>query len=467
MADRFDVAILGAGSAGSEAAFTIAGLPGWKGAIGPGRRRRVLLVEQRHLGGTCTNEGCVPTKALVRAARVLHLARSGAGLGLKITAAGFDWRAVTDRMGRVRDQMLRFGTAPFLEQGLEVRFPAAAHLAGSGRVVVDGEEVEADAILLATGLRPAVPPIPGLAEAGFLDNETALALPALPRRLAVLGGGPIGCEFAQVFARFGVQVTVVEALDGLLTTEEPEAGATLAEAFGDENISVRTSARVTSVTSPAIPGAPKRLCFESGPDLEVDELLVATGRTLDGAALGLDAAGVEWTPKGVTVNDRLETTAEGVWAAGDVVGGPLFTHVASEMGQVAGRNAALGGSDAIDLRVLPRVTFTDPEVASVGITEADARRSGREVRVGLARLAEAEKAQIDGIQFGYVKAVADARTAELLGCSIAAEEAGSMIHEAVALMAGHLSAGLGATTMHAYPTLSELMRSALAEAAGH
>ncbi|MGH7777523.1 MAG: FAD-dependent oxidoreductase, partial [Candidatus Dormibacterales bacterium] len=176
MPDVFDVVVVGGGAAGSEAAFAIAGLEGWRGEIGPGRRHRLLLVESRHLGGTCTNEGCVPTKALVRAARVLHLARSSAALGLRIEGAGFDWEAVTARMSSVRDHMLRYGAGPFTEAGVEVRFPAQARLAGPGAVVVDGSAVQARAVVLGVGVRPAVPAIPGVAEAGFLDNEGALGL---------------------------------------------------------------------------------------------------------------------------------------------------------------------------------------------------------------------------------------------------------------------------------------------------
>ncbi|MGH7904944.1 MAG: dihydrolipoyl dehydrogenase family protein, partial [Candidatus Dormibacteraceae bacterium] len=321
MADRYDVVIVGAGAAGSEAAFAIAGLPGWSGAIGPGKSRRVLLVESSHLGGTCTNEGCVPTKALVRAARVLHLARSSADLGLRIGSVSFDWGAVTSRMREVRDHQLRFGTAPFEEAGIEVRFPARATFAGPRSISVDGDLVEARSVVIAVGLRPAVPPIPGLAEAGCLDNESALDLRALPRSLAVLGGGPIGCEFAQIFARFGVEVTVVEALERLLPPEEPESSAELLKAFSAEGISTRLGAKVAAVSGSG-PGRPKRLTFESGPELEVDEILVAAGRQLDGAALGLDPAGIRWSRKGIEADRSLRASADWAFVAGDVAGGP-------------------------------------------------------------------------------------------------------------------------------------------------
>jgi pyruvate/2-oxoglutarate dehydrogenase complex dihydrolipoamide dehydrogenase (E3) component len=449
---HYDLVILGGGAAGSEAAFTVA----------DGGQHRILLVESSHFGGTCTNHGCVPTKALVKAAKVVHTVRSAGRYGIRTAEPVVDWPAVIGRADAVRDHMLRFGAEPFQEAGVEVRYPARARLTGERRLEVDGETLEARSVVLASGLAPSVPPVPGLREAGYLDNEGALELKELPRRLAVLGGGPIGAEFAQIFARLGVQVVVVEMVERLLAAEEPEASGTLHAVFAEEGIGTRLSARLQGVESA---GSVKRLHLEGREELEVDEILVAAGRSLEGEAMGLPAAGIDWTPRGIKVDEHLRTSQPWAWAAGDVVGGPLFTHVASEMGRVAGRNALHGTEEAVDLRVLPRVTFTDPEIASVGLTQEQAEQAGGEVRTGFADLSAAEKAQIDGQVHGYVKAVADARTGQLLGCSIVAETAGDMIHEAVAIMAGRVPVAEIARTMHAYPTLSELMRSALAEAA--
>jgi pyruvate/2-oxoglutarate dehydrogenase complex dihydrolipoamide dehydrogenase (E3) component len=316
--------------------------------------------------------------------------------------------------------------------------------------------------LIAAGLEPLIPPVPGLREAGYLDNESVLELPALPRRLAVIGGGPIGAEFAQIFARFGVDITIVEALDRLLPPEEPESGAALWEAFNREGIAIRTMARVARVERTQ---GGRMLLFADGSHLEVDEVLVAVGRSLDAERLGLDAVGIEHSPRGITVDKTLRTTAPWAWAAGDVVGGLLFTHTASAMGPIAARNAlAGGGSEMYEPRIVPRVTFTDPEVASVGMTERQARDAGHQVRIGRALVKDAEKAEIDGQDIGHVKVIADA-DGQMLGCSIVCQEAGDMIHEAVAIMAGRTPVGQVAAEMHAYPTMSELMRSALSEAA--
>ena len=452
MRPTYDLVIVGGGAAGSEAAFSVA----------DGGRTSILLVEAHHFGGTCTNHGCVPTKALVKSARVAQAMRTASEYGLTSVEPRFEWVDVLGRANRVRDHMLRLGTKPFLDAGVDVEYPAQAMLVGERRLEVAGTSIEAGAVVLATGLEPFIPPIPGLAEAGYLDNESALELTELPRRLAVLGAGPIGCEFAQIYARFGVRVAIVEAADRLLPPEEPEAGAALREAFEAEGIEVRVGARVTAVSRSE---TGRSLQFETGAPLEVDQILVAVGRCLDGSLHGLDAAGIEWDQKGIKVDRHLRTNQPWAYAAGDVTGGLLFTHTASAMGPIAARNARSGGgTEVYEPKIVPRVTFTDPEVASVGMSEEQAREAGHRVRVGIAWVKDAEKAQIDGQTIGQVKVVADT-DGRLLGCHIVAETAGDMIHEAVAMLAGRAPVGIVAAEMHAYPTLSELMRTALGEAA--
>jgi pyruvate/2-oxoglutarate dehydrogenase complex dihydrolipoamide dehydrogenase (E3) component len=406
----------------------------------------------------------VPTKALVRTAKLLHLIRGAGRYGIKVGAPEVEWRRAIGRAFQVRDHMLRFGSNPFTKAGVEVRFPCEAKLVGERRLLIGGsEEIAAKSVLIAAGLEPVVPAVPGLREAGFLDNERILEMKELPTRLAVIGSGPIGCEFAQIFARFGVQVTLVELGPRILPPEEPETSAAVRAAFEAEGIEIRAGIKITGVE---VSDGIKRIVFESCASIEVDEIFVAVGRSLDGKALGLHTAGIEWNSHGIRVNTSLRTSKPWAWAAGDVVGGPLFTHVASEMGQIAARNALHRGTERVDLRIVPRVTFTDPEVASVGLTEAAAKKAGHNVRVGFARLVDAEKAQIDGLEYGHVKCVVDAKTGELRGCHIVSENAGDMIHEAVAMMAARTPVKVVAKTMHAYPTLSWLMRSAFREAAG-
>ena len=406
----------------------------------------------------------MPTKALVKTAKLLHVIRGAGRFGIKVGAPEVEWSRAIGRAFQVRDHMLRFGSNPFKKAGVEVRFPSQAVLVGERTLLIgDSEEIESRAVLIAAGLDSVVPPVPGLREVGYLDNQGILEIKELPTRLAVIGSGPIGCEFAQIFARFGVQVTLIELGRRILGTEEPETSAAVRAAFEAEGIEIRTGIKMVGVE--AVDGI-KRILFESSASIEVDEILVAVGRSLDGKALGLHTAGIEWSSRGIKVNEHMRTSQPWAWAAGDVVGGPLFTHVASEMGRVAARNALHRGTERVDLRVVPRVTFTDPEVASVGVSEAAAKKGGRKVRVGLARVIDTEKAQIDGMEVGHVKCVADAKTGELLGCHIMSETAGDMIHEAVAMMVAHTPVKAVAKAIHAYPTLSALMRAALKEAAG-
>lgn len=454
MREAYDLLILGAGAAGSEAAF----------AVADGGRTRILLVESHHFGGTCTNHGCVPTKALVKAARVAQAMRTAPEFGFNPVDVSFDWGRVVARTHRVRDHMLRFGRRPFDEAGVDVAFPAEARLIGKQRVTVDGRVLRAEAVVLATGLEPLIPPIPGLRESGYLDNESVLELSEVPRRMAVIGGGPIGCEFAQIFSRFGSAVTIVEAGDRLLPAEEPESADAVEQAFRGEGIKIITRASITGVRRTS---SGRRLELAGASSVEVDEVLVAVGRELDGRRHGLNEAGIRWTPKGVTVDRHLRTSQPWAYGAGDVVGGLLFTHTASAMGQIAARNAVARKpreGEVYEPRIVPRVTFTDPEVASVGMTEKAARSAGLKVRVGFSPLRDAEKAVIDGQSVGHVKVVADGNGG-LQGCHIVSESAGDMIHEAVAMMAGRVGVAEVAAVMHAYPTLSELMRSALSEAA--
>jgi pyruvate/2-oxoglutarate dehydrogenase complex dihydrolipoamide dehydrogenase (E3) component len=406
----------------------------------------------------------VPTKALVKTAKLLHVIRGAGRYGIKVGAPDVEWSRAIGRAFQVRDHMLRSGSNPFKKVGVEVRFPGQARLLDERKLLIgDSEEIESRAVLIAAGLEAVVPPVPGLREAGYVDNAGVLEFKELPTRLAVIGSGPIGCEFAQIFARFGVQVTLIDVGRRILGSEEPATSVAVRTAFEAEGIEVRTGIKVTGVES--VDGI-KRIFFESSASIEVDEILLAVGRSLDGKALGLHTAGIDWSSRGIRVNDHMQTSRPWAWAAGDIVGGPLFTHVASDMGRVAARNALRRGAERMDLRVVPRVVFTDPEVASVGVTEAAAKKGGRKVRVGFARVVDAEKAQIDGMELGHVKCVADAKTGELLGCHIVCESAGDMIHEAVAMMAARTPVKVVAKAMHAYPTLSALMRMALREAAG-
>jgi pyruvate/2-oxoglutarate dehydrogenase complex dihydrolipoamide dehydrogenase (E3) component len=448
---RYDAFVVGGGAAGSEVAFSLARRS----------RLRIGLAERDRLGGECNHYGCVPTKVMLRSARAAAAARRAGRLGVRVGPVEVDFAAVMDRVRSVIEGFSGGGTRPFEEAGVEVLLEEV-RLVGPGRLeTASGERVEAERIVLATGTEATAPPVDGLAGAPFWTNREAIWEPTgVPGSLLVLGAGPIGCEFAQIYARFGARVTVVEALDRALPGEDADASAALAEALAADGIALVAGARASRIEHGP---AGWRLHLE-GRDrpLEAERLLVATGRRprLDGH--DLEAAGVRLDEAGrPLLGETLRTTGEGIWVAGDATGELLFTHVGSYEAEVVADDI-LGRPRPRDYRVVPRVTYTEPEVASVGLTEDQARSAGREVATSLLRMADNERAVIDDAPLGLVKLVADRSTGELLGGHIVAEAAGEMIHEVVAAMAARAPIPGVAGAIHAYPTLAESVKAAFA-----
>lgn len=419
---------------------------------------RVGTAERDRLGGECTNYGCVPSKALLKAARLVAQARRSGAYGIEIPDVRVDFPAVMGRVRAVIDDMLKDGTKPFDEAGVDVHF-AEARAVGEHRIELDdGTQVEADRIVLTTGTRPTAPPIEGLEDAGYWTNRDAVALDALPASLAILGTGPIGLEFGQIFARFGVAVTLVELFDRILIAEDADSAAALRPALEADGTRILTGAKTTRVERD---GRLVRLHFEDGREpVEAEALLVATGRAPELEDHDLDAMGVELDPAGLPVlTETLRTTNPDVWVAGDATGRQLFVHVNAHEANTVVRDV-LGRPRPVDYRVAPRVTFTEPEVAGVGLTEEQALAEGRETITGIAEMADDERAIIEGETAGLVKVVADARTKEILGGHVVGERAGELIHEIVAVMAGGVSARDVGSAIHAYPTTSQTVRRA-------
>lgn len=447
--ERFDVFVIGGGGTGSEVAFTLA----------RSSDLSVAIAERHRLGGECNLYGCVPTKVMLRSTRLFALARTGDRFGLRIPEVGIDFGAVQRRAGDIVEQQSRAGPAPFEEIGIRV-FLDEARLIGEHRVeLADGTQVEADRVVLATGSEPSIPPIPGLADGPFWTNREAIWGPKEPpNALAVIGTGAIGAEFSQLYRRFGSQVTAIEAVPRILPQEDEEAAASLASVFASEGIRILAGATIRSAEHDAEGWT---LTVEGAPPVSVDELLVAAGRrpVLDGH--DLVAVGLDLDDRGRPVlGDTLRTTAPDVWAAGDVTGGLLFTHVGNYEAEIVAHDI-LGRPEPRDYRVVPRVTFTDPEVGSVGLTEEQARRAGHDVLTAVAPIADNERSLIDGRPEGIVKLVADREDGTVLGGHIVADEAGTMIHEVVAIMAARAPATTAARAIHAYPTFSESVKSAL------
>lgn len=454
MTQRVDVFVIGGGGTGSEVAYRL------------GRTRpdlRVALAERDRLGGECTNDGCVPTKVMLRSAGIAQTARDAERFGVRIPTVEIDFAAVRERVRAVIDHQTREGPRPFERLGITVHLQEA-RLAGDRRVeLADGTEVEAEHVVLATGTAPTVPPVPGLADGPYWTNKEAIWKPdAPPDSLAVVGAGAVGIEFAQIYARFGTRVTVLEVLPQILPNEDHEAAAALAPVLEGEGVRLLPD---TTLERAEHDGRRWTLTPSGGGAIEADEVLVAAGRRPVFDVHDLGAAGVELDDAGRPVlTDTLRTTAPNVWVAGDGTGELLFTHVGSyEAGIVV--DDILGTPRPRDYRVVPRVTFCDPEVASVGLTELAAAEAGHEVRTATVPLSENERSLIDGRPEGLVKLVADARTGELLGGHIVGEEAGAMIHEVVAAMAGKLTPATVGGAIHAYPTFSESVQGAFVQLA--
>ncbi len=451
--ERFDVFVIGGGGTGSEVAYQLA------------RRSdlRVALAERDKLGGECNHYGCVPTKVMLRSAKIAQLARDADRFGVSVGGVEVDFSAVQQRARDVIDAQSGEGVRPFEDAGVTV-FLQQARLVDERRLeLADGTAVEADRVVLATGTEATIPPVPGLREGPYWTNREAIWKPAAPpRSLAVIGTGAIGIEFAQIYARFGTRVTAIEVLPQILPSEDADAAAALRTAFEEEGIRMWPGSELEGAEHD---GDGWHLSLAGAEPLRVDEVLVATGRRPVFDVHDLRAAGVELDDRGRPVlTDTLRTTAPNVWAAGDATGELLFTHVGSYEAELVADDI-LGAPTSRDYRVVPRVTFCDPEVASVGLTEREALDAGHAVRTAIRRLADNERAHIEGRTHGLVKLLADDRSGELLGGHIVGEEAGAMIHEVVAAMAGGIPAKDVGEAIHAYPTLSESVRQAFQQLA--
>lgn len=444
---RYNLVVIGAGPAGLVCAAGAAGL----GA-------RVALVERHRLGGDCLNVGCVPSKGLIAAARAAAAARDAGRFGVDAGPVRPDFPRVMERLYRVRAELAGHDSAErFTELGVDV-FLGEGRFTGPDRIAVGDSELRFARAVIATGARPVIPPVPGLAELAPRTNETVFELDALPARLAVLGGGPIGSELAQAFARLGSAVTLVEQGPRLLPRDDARAAEIVRAALEADGVRVWTGARV--VKAAARDGAPLLTAARDGGEAELaaDEVLVAAGRAPNVESLGLDAAGIARGPQGVTVDARLRTGNPRVYAAGDVCFPDRFTHAADACARIVLANALFRGRQRADRLVVPWCTYTQPEVAHVGITEAEAR--GRAVDVVEVPLAATDRGRLDGDATGYARVYLKRGTDRILGATVVADTAGDLIGEmAVAMTNGVGLGGVGAT-VHPYPTRSEVWRKA-------
>jgi pyruvate/2-oxoglutarate dehydrogenase complex dihydrolipoamide dehydrogenase (E3) component len=443
-AARYHLVVIGAGTAGLVTAAGAAGL----GA-------KVALVERDYFGGDCLNFGCVPSKAILRAARAIADVRNAAQFGVRIEGAiHADFAAQMERMRRLRAEIsVNDSVQRFRDLGVDV-FLGAAKFTAADALEVNGKKLRFWRAVIATGARAAYLPIPGLAEAGFLTNETIFNLTQLPPRLAVIGAGPVGCELAQAFARFGAQVTLLDVSPHILPREEPAAAVLLETVLARDGIQLRLGVQVHRIERQH---GDKVLHLNDGETVRCDAILLAVGRAPNVENLGLEAAGVQYDKKGVGVDDRLRTSNSRIYAAGDVCSRYQFTHAADALARIAIQNALFHGRRRVSSLVMPWCTYTDPEIAHVGLYEHEATAKELAVDTFTQDMAQVDRAILDGETEGFVKVVARKGTDRILGATIVARHAGEMISEATLA----ITAGVGlrklSETIHPYPTQAEAL----------
>ncbi len=448
-ATRYNLVVIGGGTAGLVSAAGAAGL----GA-------KVALVERHLMGGDCLNVGCVPSKALIAAARAAAAVRDAAEFGVRVPAGvRVDFGHVMERMRRLRASIAPNDSAKrFSELGVDL-FIGNGRFVDSHSLEVAGEKLRFSKAVIATGARASAPPIPGLDQVEYLTNETLFSLTELPRRLAVIGAGPIGCEMAQSFARFGAEVFLVEATHGILPREDGDASGIVLESLRKDGVRLLCCGKDLKLSQA---GAGRvRLAVESHSkryDEVVDKLLVAVGRSPNVEGLGLEAAGVAYSKKGVQVNDQLQTTQPDIFAAGDICSPYQFTHAADFMARTVIRNALFFGRAKASALTIPWCTYTEPEIAHVGLYAQQAEEQGVALDTFTRELAEVDRAILEDRTRGFVRVHVRKGSDRMVGATIVAHHAGEMISEITLAMTNGLGLKHIAATIHPYPTQAEVVR---------
>ncbi|TAJ33238.1 MAG: mercuric reductase [Nitrospirae bacterium] len=450
---RYNLVVIGAGTAGLVTAVVAAGL----GA-------KVALIEKHLMGGDCLNVGCVPSKGIIRASRAWADVRRAGEFGVSVPdGVQYDFGRAMERMRKLRARISHNDSAHrYQKLGVDV-FIGEGRFTGLDTVEVDGQTLRFVKAAICTGARAAAPPIPGLLEVGYLTNETIFSLTERPARLAVIGAGPIGCELAQAFARFGSQVFLVEALHGILPNEDRDAAEIVHKAMLRDGIRILCCGMDLKVNQT---DGGKRLAVDSHGqrhDITVDEILVGVGRAPNVERLGLETVGVEYDKSGVKVDDRLQTTNPKIYAAGDICSRYKFTHAADAMAQIVIQNAlfphpfGLGYAGADNL-IIPWATYTEPEIAHVGLYEAEAEAKGIDVETVTVKMDEVDRAILDGADEGFARVHVKKGTDKILGATIVAAHAGEMISEFTVLMKAGLGLRTITGTIRPYPTQAEVVK---------
>ena len=448
---RYNMVVIGGGTAGLVTAAGAAGL----GA-------KVALIERNLLGGDCLNVGCVPSKAIIRCARAVADVRDAGQFGVNVPGGvTVDFARVMERMRELRAGISGHDSAKrFSGLGVDV-FLGSGTFTGPDTITVADKTLRFSKACIATGARAAALPIPGLAEAGYLTNETIFSLTDLPKRLAVIGAGPIGCEMAQTFARFGSNVTLLEGAEQILIREDRDAAERIEKALVRDGVELVCGCRIVGVKTKGGDRVLELACGDDKREIPVDEILVAVGRTPNVQGLGLETVGVEYDERtGVRVDERLRTTARHIYAAGDICFPYKFTHTADAMARIVIQNALFFGRSKTTALTIPWCTYTDPEIAHVGLYAHEAEARGVAVQTFTVEMSDVDRAVLEGETDGFLKVHVKKSTDKILGATLVARHAGEMISELTLAMVAGVGLGTLAKTIHPYPTQAEIIKKA-------
>ncbi len=442
----YDLVVIGSGGGGSVAAHLVAKTG-----------RRVAIVEAGSLGGECPNYGCVPTKALLQAASLYDAAKHGQPFGIRSAAVGYNYPSVKAwKDSAVKNTGVGDSRSYHESAGVRV-LSGTAHFIGPHQISVDRRHVSAENFLIASGSHWQIPEIEGLDKAGYLTPREAINLGRPPKSLFVIGAGASGCEFAELFSSFGSKIYLSDMAPRVLPREDQEVSQTVAEIFSQRRgMTILSSSKVMRVSRE---GTLKKVIFARGgreQSVKTEEVLVAAGR-LPNTDIGLENAGVQYAAAGIGVNPYLQTSAKNIYAAGDVLGGYMLTHVATYQSRVVAHNLTHKEKRSPDYRAVPRVTFLNPEVASVGVSEEDCLRRDMAVRTAIAPVSIIGRSNTSNAREGFVKVIAD-KSGRLIGASAVCPRAGEVIHELTLAIQYDLLASEVASTLHAFPTWSEAVR---------
>lgn len=446
---KYNLVVIGAGTAGLVTAAGAAGL----GA-------KVALIERHFMGGDCLNVGCVPSKAIISAARAAAAVRGAGAFGVNVpSGTEVDFPKVMERMRKLRSDISPHDSAKrFTDLGIDV-FLGQGKFIDSRTVTVGDTKLSFSKAVICTGARASAPPIDGIDSVPYLTNENIFALTELPKRLGIIGAGPIGCELAQTFARFGSEVFLVEVAPGILIKDDPDAADIIKKQLLRDGVKILCSGKNLEL-SPANGGGARMNVESEGKDydLNVEQILVAAGRAPNVEGLDLEKAGVEYSKKGVTIDDRFRTTNKRIYAAGDICSPYQFTHAADFMARAVIRNALFFGRAKHSALVIPWVTYTSPELAHIGLTPADANKQDIEIDTFTQPMSGVDRAILEGETEGFVRVHVKKGTDEIVGATVVAANAGDMISSLSIAMTRGIGLGAIANCIHPYPTQGEAVR---------